>query len=256
VGVGHCPKADGRPAEDRGLATDRVVVAADGITRFPAPGRPYPSPSPGAIAAQIILEEVAQAAVRGGTPIGWLQNANNRIEQSNDRADAWARFSHHGDDVASAVAAVATTATSGISFAYIGDAGIAVLGADGKVSRITADDIQPIRRHFPPRSMPPHERMASMIDAFRNRSDGSGYGALTGERAAERYIRCGVWRLRRDDTAVVAFSDGARPMLETADFGSEILQCRHSAELSAALRNFADRLRLDDEATLAVLRIR
>lgn len=252
--VAHIAKQNGRAPEDRGLARGSLAVVADGVTRTPPPPNPYPDPSPAAVAAEVVMS-LARRPEPPSPSYALLACANAALGRLNTRLGLWGAYREGTDDLAGVVAAAAYLGNGQIDWAYIGDCGVVALAVDGTVVAMTPDDIEPLRPGFPPSELPPHVRMATIRRGYRNmRLTSGGFGVLTGERWATKYIRHGTWPLVAD-TTVAVFSDGARPMLD------DVVLCRLLASLdttgrdiSARLRHLASTRGLTDEATIAVVR--
>lgn len=254
--VAKTVKSNNRKPEDRGFASRDIAIVADGVTRTPPPGTPYPEPSPAAKAAEVAVESLSiQLAASNPNLVDALSRTNDEIALLNDDLGLWSGFESGTDDLAGTVVAVVAVRGTNLEWAYLGDCGIALLDNRGAVTEITPDAIEPLRAEFPPTSEPAHLRMSWVREHFRNTESGRGFGVLTGEPAATRHIKSGKWVITSAVAAVVAFSDGARPALHDARLRKAILDPTVTNEqLSKALLRAAVDQRLTDEATLAIIR--
>lgn len=252
--IAHMPKRDGRPSEDRAWADGNAAVVADGVTRTPHPSRGYPDPSPAAIAAQATVDAVVERLQGGGRPRDALVTANERVARINESLDLPPDVDDGPVDLAGAVAAVAVLAERVVSWAYIGDCGIAHVSAAAGLLATTPDDIEPLRHAFPPISEPGHIRMPAIRARFRNDPTGRGFGVLTGEPAALRYVRSGTWPCVPGATVAV-FSDGARPMLRDDHLLRLVSDASVDGDVvTRQLRALADTHDVNDEASLSIVR--
>lgn len=241
-----------RPPEDRSLIGPRLAAVADGVTRIPPPGVAYPWPSPAALAADVLIDSIKRSSPSTGRElVAALASANTRLARLNDDLGYSELFTARIDDLAGTVGAAATTSASTVDWAYIADCGVAVITAEGSLRHISPDDIAPIRPLLPSSELSAYERMWTIRDLYRNTPAGPGFGVLTGEAAALRYIRAGQWPKVPGD-CVVVFSDGCRPLILRKDI-RRIIAAGGDAE--GLMNQVAASLSLTDEVSAAVLAV-
>jgi hypothetical protein len=165
------------------------------------------------------------------------------------------------EDFASTVGAAVQMQERGVDWAYIGDSGVALLDCTGAVEKETPDDIEPLRVRFPKvGALPPGERHLHLRALYRNPDDPAvpGFGVLTGEPAALRYVQSGSWEGLSPTDVVVVFSDGFRPFLRNGLGPSLALWAAHRctdevwADHLERVRRLQPEL-FTDEATLVTL---
>lgn len=248
----HAPATD-RPAEDVAFVDEDCLAVADGVTRDRLPDGSYPEPSPAAVAARLFCEAVADLGARA--PIHAFEDANRRIMRLNQALGLDNPGHVHERDAAGTVAAVARIEPHQIAWAYIADAGIALLDRDGRVLAETHDDVQTARQYFPSATLPSAYKRAVIRGHLRNHPTlaRGGYGVLTGQSAALGYVRSGYWTVNNAHVCVV-FSDGFRPLLRDplvcASLASAVLGGEpHSAFVAACDAARQDGGSGSDEAT-------
>lgn len=211
----HEPSGE-RADEDVAVAIGSTLAIADGVTRDPRPDGTYPRPSPAAMAATLfcsVLEEHHRDA-----PGLIFCAANSRIAEFNRESGLEANRDVSANDLAGTVAALARAEPADrVTWAYIGDAGAALVADDGTIVEQTPDDVDAARRHFPA-GVSPHESRAIIRGELRNHPNcpPGGYGVLTGEASALKYMHEGVWAAG-PSIGYLVFSDGFRPMLQSAE---------------------------------------
>lgn len=206
----------GRAAEDAFLAFPARArfVVADGVTRPLAPDGRYPDPSPARLAAECVVA-AARQATWCDSPDTLLGASNRRVGELNDSLGLDNPAVVGPREPAGVVAAVAQVVDAHLAWAYVGDAGVALLHPRYGVLHETPDDVALARRCFPRSVTEPASRQ--VIHRLRNRPFGhaGSYGVLTGEDTAIGFIRRGTWPLDAAHVCVV-FSDGFRPFLHLA----------------------------------------
>lgn len=207
-----------------------IMVAADGVTRGPHNNEPYPSPSPAALAAQAAVRAMAKfladhhesnelaiagAFIAGNQAVGHL-NAELGLFQSCD---------YLAKDLAGTVAACAVAEGDLAYYGFIGDCGVAKLTSRGAVNWQTADEVTPVRKHFPDaKKVGLEERYRVVRRDFRNKPGAPHptYGVMTGEREALTYVRSGQTSLDKGERLLV-YTDGVTPYLNDGRFCQMLL---------------------------------
>jgi hypothetical protein len=126
-----------------------------------------------------------------------------------------------------ATAAMAVIKNKELTWAHVCDAGVAVVGKDGKL-KMKKDSCQ---NHFPmPRDIKKYDDTTWTLffrtiarNAVSPTGESNGYGVITGEEEVEGYIEKGAYRLLPGDS-VVLFSDGFAPYLELPTFRKLIVE--------------------------------
>ncbi len=227
-----------------------LMVVADGVTRDLQNGRAatadplgalgiffnYPRPSPAKNAADIVTYSVHEAFKENNGSRGlWeaMRYANRELARTHEISSRNGRVmigytptNYLERDLPGCVAAVAHVDEGVVHWAYITDAGIARINANGDlVDKVQGD---------PPKSLAEfaghnaelasmeregtlswkHNRARQIVRGeFRNRPGNQhSYGVLTGEPTADHYIEAGSWKRDEDDTILV-FTDGAGDVL-------------------------------------------
>ena len=211
------------PMEDQFYATDKEAIVADGITRDPVGIsdlnsisfsemlEKYPRPSGGELAAKTITEVFKESK---GTTKERLIVCNNAVKELNNKYIK--KCDYLQNDYYGAVAACIQIKNDILEYAYICDCGIIVYDNNGNIKFQTEDDKELysdpyINKINIPWNLP-KARMIVRRD-FRNNpnniQDGMcvSYGAITGEKSAEQFIKSGQIPLNQNDIVAI-YSDG------------------------------------------------
>ncbi|MDP3685705.1 MAG: hypothetical protein Q8R32_02640 [bacterium] len=229
-----------RPFEDAFLADEErgMFLVADGVTRTPGP-QGYPNPSPAREAADALLHAV-HATLRDlpFAPESFVEACrigNQRIRELNEQLGFWNHTDYLERDLAGAVFAGAWLRDDELLWAVLADCGVAALLPTGTMAWETADQLVPVRQHFPKPSTR-EERFETSPRAIEVRRDFRNkpsrgldrtYGVFTGEDEALQYLETGSRTLSLGETMLV-FTDGIRPFFSDAEFRS--LLCNGTAE--------------------------
>jgi hypothetical protein len=247
--------------------TKRVFVVTDGVTRTPDKGV-YPNPSPASeasgIAAKAIYEHLIQHHPFENTVQDAFSHANRRIQELNEKLGFWKNTDYYYRDYAGAVAA-ALVLTEKLAFVgFMADCGVGHLPRQGSDPWFTPDQVQPVRRYFPPEPKDANParlaekqrlRQIKIRSRFRNcpRDRSQTYGVLTGEREAMAYVETFRRPYEPGDVWLV-FSDGIRALVEgSADFRRLLSRGRIGAELDAFVKQLPSEQYPDDK-TLMIIR--
>lgn len=250
------------PQEDKFFATSNIAVVADGITRDSI-GCPdmdavsqdeiftnYPNPSPAALAAEITCRTFRENHNSYNLrELMEMANANIHVVNANVECD----FCEN--DYAGCVAATVKVENMRLHYAYICDCGVVVWDKDGNIKFVTIDEMEDVGKNWNNSfegeyswSLPSGRRYVR--EYFRNNLNNPySYGALTGERSAEHYIRSGEIQLEETDTIAV-FSDGFRPYIMREDF---FMNLRSLESLEAYVNAMQDLPNLGSEKTIIVV---
>ena len=228
------------PREDQFFANKEVAVVADGITRdlvgidfdkaaksFQEAVMHYPRPS-GAMLAAKEVTNTFQKNFKGNLKETMIL-ANENIQKLNEKYIL--KCDYLQNDYYGTVASAAFIKDHILYYSYICDCGIIVYDKNGKKIFQTEDELEKITRPFlntiPYPWTDDRSRIITRRD-YRNNlmmvHDGKcvSYGALTGEKSAESFIREGTFPLHDDDTVIV-YSDGFFNFLDIPEFISLIL---------------------------------
>ena len=228
------------PREDQFFANKEVAVVADGITTDPVGINfdkaaksfqeavvHYPRPS-GAMLAAKEVTNTFQKNFKGNLKETMIL-ANENIQKLNEKYIL--KCDYLQNDYYGTVASAAFIKDHILYYSYICDCGIIVYDKNGKKIFQTEDELEKITRPFlntiPYPWTDDRSRIITRRD-YRNNlmmvHDGKcvSYGALTGEKSAESFIREGTFPLHDDDTVIV-YSDGFFNFLDIPEFISLIL---------------------------------
>lgn len=208
------------PKEDASLVDEKegIVLVADGVSRTVEVSA-YPRPSPALVAAQRLLEKTAEELrQRAETPRDMALACylgNRAVREVNQELGFWASPDYWTKDLAGAVFAGLVLSPPHFLWGYLADCGLARIRSDGQLLWSTPDDLAPVARAFPPKTLAPRERITRIRREYRNRpgSRHPTYGVFTGEEAALKYLRTGVEELGPDEFLAV-FTDGGRPLID------------------------------------------
>lgn len=226
------------PIEDQFFATDKEAIVADGITRDPVGVsdldsitfsemlKSYPRPSGGELAAKTIIEAFKE---NNGTLKERLIDCNNAVKKLNDKYIK--KCDYLQNDYYGAVASCIRIKDNILEYAYICDCGVIVYNKNGNIKFQTEDDktlySDPYINNLNIGWNLPEARVIVRRE-FRNKPNNIkngvcvSYGAITGEKEAEQFIRTGTLPLEKDDIIIV-YSDGFTNILKDNDFINEIL---------------------------------
>jgi len=143
-----------------------------------------------------------------------------------------------------ATAAMARVDGQTLHWAHICDAGVMVIGANGKV-KLHKDGC---RHHFPwPNDVRGYELSMWTLfvrtlvrNAISKENELLGYGVITGEPEVERYVESGTYRLSPNDI-VVLHTDGFAPYLALPEFRKRIIQLESQSELRGVVEDFIEK---------------
>ena len=226
------------PIEDQCYATDEEAIVADGITRDPVGISDlnsisftemlnlYPRPSGGELAAKTITEAFKES---NGMIKERLIACNNAVKELNNKYIKQCDYLQN--DYYGAVAASIQIRDNVLEYAYICDCGIIVYDNNGNIKFLTKDDKELysdpyINKINIPWNLP--EARVIVRRDFRNNPNNIqngicvSYGAITGEKNAEHFIRTGQIALEQNDIIAI-YSDGFVNFLKDTTFINEIL---------------------------------
>ena len=228
------------PREDQFFANQEIAVVADGITRDPVgidfdkaaknfqeAVMHYPRPSGAMLAAKEVTNTFQNKFQENLKETMILANEN--IRKLNEKYIL--KCDYLQNDYYGTVASAAFIKNHILHYSYICDCGVIVYDKDGNKIFQTEDELEKITRPFlntiPYPWTDDRSRIITRRD-YRNNlemiSDGKcvSYGALTGEKSAESFIREGTFALHDGDTVIV-YSDGFFPFLDNPEFIQFIL---------------------------------
>lgn len=226
------------PIEDQFYALENEAIVVDGITRDPIGSselsvysqkdflNKYPRPSGAEIAAKEICKTFS---IVNGSLKDRLIQCNEEVKKLNDK------YIKHCDylqnDYYGAVASCIQIRNNILKYAYICDCGVIVYNSLGNIKFQTEDDKKLYSDSYINQLgiswNLPETRVIVRRD-FRNNLDNIqdgrcvSYGALTGEKSANDFIRYGELQLSQGDLILV-YSDGFANFLHDAEFISQLL---------------------------------
>jgi hypothetical protein len=256
-----------------------IIAVADGVTRVEyRPGDEEQSKRVGNVAlvfCQTVLDQLADQDPREFAEllsrVG--PRANARIRELNRTWGFSAPEDYVLRDPYAAVGSCGVLDQAGWwHFGYIGDSGVCCFGPDAAMRLLSQDQLLGTMRVLDSMSTASRqERFEYQRSRLRNRLDARdeegrpcGYGVLNGDPSGEVFWRTGTVRVQPGDV-LVAYTDGARHLLEQAEFQelARSFACGGAvAEAEAACREAwrgfcaARPEWCVDDATLAVARVR
>ena len=230
------------PIEDQYYANNNEAIVADGITRDPIGVGDlksisftemldkYPRPSGGELAARKIVESFINSK---GTVSERLIECNRKVKELNDYYIK--NIDYLENDYYGAVAACISIDDFVMNYSYICDCGVIVYDKLGNIKFKTDDDKELysdpyIDRIINNNGIPWNLPNARVIvrKEYRNNINNIqdkkcvSYGAITGEKAAVKFIKSGKIDLNPGDRIIV-YSDGFSKFLNDKEFIRNIL---------------------------------
>lgn len=214
-----------KPIEDSFLIEDNIFSVADGITRDPISPldfrdlsteellKNYPKPSPAKAAADLCCRSFIKFSRKNPNPKLALIFANNQIRKMNKQRNPHPNYLVN--DFWACVAAGAVINQNKLHWATIGDCQVAIFHNGGKLKFLSPDGVEDFRDYISKNSghWRNPDRRRYIRSQFRNNPKNIvagkcvGYGALTGEKNAEKFIISGSREIKKGDLAVL-FTDG------------------------------------------------
>jgi len=238
--------AELKGSEDSSKYKGCVFAVADGITRDPKEAldfrgkseeevlKYYPYPSGARKAAdlftQIFIESInINSDVTEQTIAKAFTHANKGIEEYNNNANK--DIDYLANDYFACVASAGVIFNKKLFWGYVCDCGVMVVDKELSVKFRTPDDFEEFHKVFAKWAEQNHKEIiwGDPSDRqlwrreFRNSDkhliDGEvvSFGALTGEKSAEEFVKTGILDLDSGDT-VIFYSDGFKESLEDKDF--------------------------------------
>lgn len=222
------------PLEDYLLISKRfpIFVVADGVTLELNPDGTYPVPSGAADVARIFCEEFIRAAETeyehaseeilheafraGNAAVGQFNESQGRTKKS---------INYWDHDLFAATTAFAAVQDDQVFWASLCDAFVAQIDGKGNVM-FKSPECWPLsrRRKYLPadwQAHPEDERKKTIRRVYRNgineQGELIGYGVVTGEEAAERYVNYGSFVLAPGECAAFV-TDGFEQYLNLPEF--------------------------------------
>lgn len=219
-------KFDRKPNEDFYLVSEKlpIFVIADGVTQSHfREGKyegEYAFPAGAKTAAQIFcysvlefLEEKLREKTNFENSIKKsFDLANQKIKELNIAEGIDKRLNYLEYDWFDCVGVLSFIFKNVLYYGYVGDCGLAIFDDKNQLKFQTKDMVIPAverarKKHKNWENLPLGERVLIMHKDFRNRLDGKGYGAFSGETEVKRYYQIGSQNLNSGDL-VVFYSDG------------------------------------------------
>ncbi|MBI2052270.1 MAG: protein phosphatase 2C domain-containing protein [Candidatus Sungbacteria bacterium] len=226
-----------RPQEDFLTVSKKhpIFAVADGVTLEPGSDGVYPRVSGAGEAARIFCEVAVKEAERiyknFGVPdlkkvftkanaaVGKYNRAHGRFK---DRLNYW------DFDLFAATAAFLVVKDSTVYWAAICDSGAVRFKPPAQLVFKSDDKWNVIRENLPPDwlKIPKKERQKIIRKTYRNgvgfNNQLIGYGVVTGEKAAERYLNFGKFSVEGGDVVMI-FTDGFENYLKIKEFAELFL---------------------------------
>lgn len=226
------------PIEDQFYANEYECIVADGITRDPVGVEDlnscsfeemlklYPRPSGGEIAAKTIVETFQNFK---GTLKERLIRCNEEVKKINDKYII--NCDYLENDYYGAVASCINIKNNILNYAFICDCGIIVYDKNGNVKFQTEDEKELYSDPYINKiGIPWNLKEARIIvrrdyrNNLENIKNGKciSYGAITGEKSMQEFIRYGEIELALNDI-VITYSDGFVNFLHEKEFIEKII---------------------------------
>ena len=146
-----------------------------------------------------------------------LNFANDRIREMNENEGMTkSAINYRERDFFDCVGVAATISRSALLYGYLSDCGLALFNKNNELLFQTENTLKPIIAPYM-QMEDVRERRELIKKELRNNSNGSGYGAFTGEQEAALYYRIGTVRVHSEDL-IVLYSDGFEPYFQFPEF--------------------------------------
>ena len=238
------------PVEDYSFASNDIVVVADGVTRDSYGCsdlnlssqediiRNYPKFSPAAKAARCVCSTFSRMQYGNNLErVMELANANVWKLNRNINCD------YLENDYAGCVAAAVRIDGNSLYYSYICDCGVAVWDMNGVLKFQTRDDKEKVEQYIKYEVMGEYEWHLPAVrrlvrENYRNNpANRYSYGVLTGEKAAQLFIRKGRIQVRPTDIIAV-YSDGFKPIFSRDDFFENLYNLENYVSLLEKEKRF------------------
>lgn len=223
------------PIEDAFIVKDKVFCVADGITRDPVSPidfgnlsqeqllKNYPNPSGATMAAKLFCKEFSEFTGKEKSIKESFIYANNAISDLNKKHIN--KVDYLVNDFYACVASAGIIRENKLYWGQIGDCGIIIFDKEGKVKFKTENGLASFLEYINGKEelWGKPKRRKLIRSQFRNNPkqiiDGEvvSYGALTGEKAAEFFMKFGVVDLEEGDL-IVFYSDGFEYLVKQPSF--------------------------------------
>ena len=256
------------PIEDQLYANEYECIVADGITRDPVGVEDlnscsfeemlklYPRPSGGEIAAKTIVEIFQNSK---GTLKERLIRCNEEVKKINDKYII--NCDYLENDYYGAVASCMNIKNNILNYAFICDCGIIIYDKDGNVKFQTEDEKELYSDPYINKiGIPWNLKEARIIvrrdyrNNLENIKNGKcvSYGAITGEKSMQEFIRYGEIELALNDI-VITYSDGFVNFLHEKEFIEKIINF-HKMKFEKYIeeKSFTDYNKYGKEKTLVI----
>lgn len=207
-----------------------IFAVADGVTLETGPDGVYPKVSGAGSAAEIFCKTIVKEIEKIYKNFGAADlkkvfaKANAAVGKYNRSRGRFKDKLNYGDfDLFAATAAFAVIKEGMVYWASICDSAVVHFSKDGQLKFKSKDDWNVIRENLPPDwlKIPSSERKKIIRKTYRNgvSPDGRliGYGVVTGEKAAERYLNTGKFAVAAGEVVMI-FSDGFENYLKLGEF--------------------------------------
>ena len=208
-------KFDKKPNEDFYLVSEKlpIFVIADGVTQSHFKSGEYAFPAGAKTAAKIFCYTVLKSLEKNGCLIEKAFDlANQKIREFNVAEGIDKRLNYLEYDWFDCVAVLGFIMKNILYYGYVGDCGLVIFDEKNKLKFQTKDMVRPaierarkIYKNW--NNFPEEKRILIMHRDFRNRLDGKGYGAFTGEGEVKKYYRISK-RILKEKDLVIFYSDG------------------------------------------------
>jgi serine/threonine protein phosphatase PrpC len=255
------------PVEDQYYADDNIAVVADGITRdpiniydlsslsFDEMLEKYPRPSGAEMASRVIADTFKDNIGSTQSILDMMKLANKNVRMLNERYIT--KCVYLQNDYFGAVASVTFIDDNILHYAYICDCGVIIYDKNKNVKFKTQDDMSKVDKYFDTFGIPWYKAEARYIVRYNYRNKPNNkysYGAITGEKEAEYFMRFGSIEIGADDIIVV-YSDGFSNFLDIPDF-INLLFSFDSKQFESFIekQSFIDYEKFGKEKTLVIMK--
>jgi len=218
-------KFDRKPNEDFYLISKKlpIFVIADGVTRSHFKNGKYAFPAGAQTAAKIFCYTVLEFLEKNGCLIKEAFDlANQKIKQLNIIEEIDKKLNYLEYDWFSCVGVAGFIVKNNLHYGYVGDCGLAIFDKKNRLKFQTKDMVKPaierakkIYKNW--EKFSEEKRHLILRRDFRNRLDGKGYGAFTGEEGVKKYYQIGKKALKKGDL-ICFYSDGFSNYFQFREF--------------------------------------
>lgn len=260
------------PREDYFKISEKfpIFAVADGVTLEYSGGK-YPNPSGAGEVAKIFCEaviketeksysrfavsDIKKVFIKANFAVGKYNCSQGRIKKKLNYLDF---------DLFAATAAFVVIKNNCVYWASMCDSSVIHFNKSGKLKFYSPDCWPNLRKNLPAgwAEIPENERIKIIRKVYRNGIDGKGnligYGVVTGEKIAEKYLNCGKFAVEAGDMIAV-LSDGFENYMKLPEFIDMFKKWQNGlgnqVKRFTAKKSLSDPKNFGHERTLIVVKI-